>query len=331
VANELLLGQPRLGFIYDGLPDTPHIAVELLRTEDDIEMRLPWNSEYNPGHERWFSQGVLWGDDPDRNKHRYEVPERIAFVDPSGPVALVGCRSSGYNSNHGFGVGVGKASVRFAVIGAKNAGIYGRINGLRSEIEGLPTFFGVRSVTHDHELDDDGRLTAATIRLKAPPAIKVGRHLNLELRPSYTTGPGDRADETRVRDRTLLQTLVRDARDWDNHLDVHFAVRDLLRASAWRQLNFISHDVTRDDDPMRMLNGSTRGQQWHSVETALTDLVSQPSRLKGLEFDLLFRFDDIGSAGMSRWIRLHRDHPRVVQPLLRLLELREATLETHVA
>jgi hypothetical protein len=153
----------------------------------------------------------------------------------------------------------------------------------------------------------------------------------MELRPSYTTGPGDRPDETRVRDRTLLQTLVLDGREWDTHLAVHFAVRDLLRASAWRQLNFISHDVTRDSDPVRMLDGSTRGRQWHQVETALTDLVPQPSKLKGLEFDLLFRFGDVGSKGISRWIALHRDHPRIVQPMLRLLELREAPLETHVA
>lgn len=331
MANELLPGQSRLGFIYDGLPDTPHVAVELQRTENGIDMRLPWNDEYNPGHERWFSEGILWGDDPDRTKHRYEVPQQMAFVDPGGPVALVGCRGSGYRSNRGMGVGVGRASVRFAVIGAHDAGRYATINGLRSEIEGLPTFLGVRSVTHGHETDDEGRLIGATIRLKAPPAIKIAKYLNLELRPSYTSGPGDRPDETSVRDRTLLQTLVKKARDWDSHLAVHFAVRDLLRASAWRHLNFVSHSATRDDDPLRMLDGSTRGRQWHPVETALTDLAHQPSQLKSLEFDLLFRFGDVGNSGVSRWIALHRDHPRIVQPVLRLLELREATLETHVA
>jgi hypothetical protein len=331
VANELVRGQPRLGFIYDGLPDTPHVAVELRRTDNRIEMSLPWNDEYNPGHERWFMQNIMWGDDPDRTKHRYEVPEYIAFVDPGGPVALVGCRASGYRSNGVTGIGVGTVTVRFAVIGANDASRYASINGLRSEIEGLPTFFGVRSVTYDHETDDEGRLVEATIRLKAPPAIKLARYLNLELRPSYTSGPGDQPDETRVRDRTLLQTCVKNPRAWDAHLDVHFAVRDLLRASAWRQLNFISHSVTRDDDPLRMLDGSTRGRQWQPVETALTDLSPEPSKRKGLEFDLLFRFGDVGSKGMSRWIALHRDHPRIVQPVLRLLELREASIETHVA
>jgi hypothetical protein len=122
VANELLPGQSRLGFIYDGLPDTPHVAVQLQRTDHSIEMRLPWNDEYNPGHERWFSQGILWGDDPDRTKHRYEVPQQLAFVDPAGPVALVGCSESRYSSNRGMGVGVGRASIRFAVIGAHDAG-----------------------------------------------------------------------------------------------------------------------------------------------------------------------------------------------------------------
>lgn len=80
-----------------------------------------------------------------------------------------------------------------------------------------------------------------------------------------------------------------------------------------------------------MLDGSTRARQWHVVETAITGLAHQPTKLKSLEFDPLFRFGDVGNSGVSRWIALHRDQPRIVQPVLRLLELREATLETHVA
>lgn len=49
-----------------------------------------------------------------------------------------------------------------------------------------------------------------------------------------------------------------------------------------------------------MPDGSTRGRQWHPVETTLTDLTHELTKLKSLELDLPFRFADIGNSGVSR-------------------------------
>src|SRR4051812_5597517 len=102
--NHLHEGQTRLGFIFDGVEESPHVAVQLSRTTSRIEMQLPWYEDYNGIHRRWFGDDAHWGDDPDKTRFRYQVPERITFVDPSGPLALVGCTSAGFTSNLVFGV-----------------------------------------------------------------------------------------------------------------------------------------------------------------------------------------------------------------------------------
>src|SRR5690606_6236808 len=41
LVNELLPGQSRLGFSYDDTPDTPHVAIELQRTEGSVALVSP--------------------------------------------------------------------------------------------------------------------------------------------------------------------------------------------------------------------------------------------------------------------------------------------------
>lgn len=328
MANELRRGEPRLGFIYDGIPDTPYVSVELRRTDDDIEFRLPWTSEYNGLHQRWFAgQSAHWGDDPDQSRYSYEVPDRMLFEDEQGSVVLVGCRSAGYTTN--VLRGIGTATVDFAVLGARDATRYDKVNGIRSEVEGLGSWLGVRSLTHGHTLNDDNRIDSLTLTLKAPPPAQLARALNLTAIPSFRSGAGAHPDQTVVDERYLVQTFVTKPRDWWEHLDLHFAIRDLMRLATWRRLNFLAHESTRDDDPIRMLDGSRKGRAWRSVETGRTAVAAERLKVSGL--DLLFRHQDVSSTGLAWWVDLHRREPRVVQPFLRLLELSEASIETHIA
>ncbi|WP_262849475.1 HEPN domain-containing protein [Mumia quercus] len=326
--NEFAEGQVRLGFIYDGIEDSPHIAVQLERTPGGIRMSLPWNGEYNPEHQRWFVQ-AHWGDDPEQVRYRYEVPPQIAFVDPDGPVALVGCRASGHRSNLGFNVGIGYASIRFAVLGAQDASAYEHLNGLRSEVEGLGTWVGLRSLSTDRELDEDGRLATAVLRLRAPNAVRVGTNPRLEIRPSYRFGPGEHPDETVIAERMFVQTTARTATEWDVHLNRHFAIRDVVRLASWQRLNFVTHEAMRSDDGLRTLDGKTHGIEWRTVETALTGQTGVPTKVR--HFDFTFHYDDVSQAGLGRWLKLHMDEARVLQPILKLLELEGASLEIHVA
>lgn len=329
VPNELADGQTRFGFIFDGLEDTPNIPVQVTRSETSIEMVLPWLDSYNPDHERWFVGNTMWGDDPARTKYRYDVPSEIAFIDPSGPMALIGCSASGHQRNFGYGVGAGRATVDFAVLGAHDAGAFKSIHGLRSEVEGLGTWVNLRSLTQDRELDEEGRLATAHLKLDSPPSIRIGTSPRTEIRPAYSYGPGEHPDETVIRERMLVQTLSRTEADWWSHLDRHLAIRDLVRLATWQRLNFISHDATRNDDPIRTLDGKGHGRAWRPVSTTRTGQTATTFTVRA--FDYLFHFNDVSRAGLTRWLNFHQGEPRIVQPVLRLLELEGASLETHLA
>lgn len=331
MANTLAPGETRIGFIFDGLPETPHVAVQLARTKTHLEMKLPWHPSYNSMHKRWFSGDTThWGDDPERTRFRYRVPSEIDFVDPFGPVALVGVTAAGRTANFGAsGIGVGTARVDYAVFGARDASRFKEVNGIRSEIEGLGTWMGLDRLSFHVDRDADESLVTLNLALSTPGPVPIARPLNLSIVPAYAGGAGEHPDETVVKERMLVETYRKRSDTWTSHLAMHLAIRDLLRVSSWHRLNFLRHEATRDDDPVRTLDATARGRAWHMVDTALTDLADAPAKLSHVGF--LFTHRDLGAGGVHRWLAYHREHTRVVQPFIRLLELEGATVETHLA
>jgi len=47
---------------------------------------------------------------------------------------------------------------------------------------------------------------------------------------------------------------------------------DLLKVCAWQPLHFLRHSATRDDDPLRTLDGPGHGRQWYPVEDCMLPL-----------------------------------------------------------
>lgn len=126
-------------------------------------------------------------------------------------------------------------------------------------------------------------------------------------------------------------TSRRSSATWDEHLRLHFQIRDLLRVAAWRGLNFVGHEVMSAKDPVRMLDGSVRGDQWLPVITNRTGIPTDARPAKLTSMDFLFSFDDIGSRGIGRWLRLFDDLPRGLSTFTGVLDLEGATLEAHLA
>lgn len=327
--NALVINEPRVGFLVNvDRPDRP-MAAQVTRKEHVIEVNLPWHSDEQREVDRWFMGNAMWGDDPNKDKYRYSPPTSFDFYDANGWIALVGCRDVGFRQQMATSVGLGRIAVDYALPGARPAHRYFKINGLRSEIDGLGDWMRIRSLDINPGSDSEGRLTTVQLNLDSPPPIHVSRSLNLSVRPAYRFGPGEHPDETTVTERMLVESDVRLSRNWQDHFDLHFAARDLLRIAAWRQLHFLKHEATRDDDPIRTLDGTRHGRQWHQVETVETDLAAQPSQSGRVHY--LFYFKDVKEVGVGRWLRLRRDMMRAVAPIVRLLDLEGATLETHFA
>lgn len=323
----LPLGKPRVGFLDHGHPSTPALAAQLTRTENAIVVQLPWIEDDHRTIERWFGEGAHWADDPDKAKYRYNPPDTLDFEDSIGRVALVGCHSRGSARNFMNGIGLGQIVVDYALPGASWAAKYVKINALRSEIDGLGNWVHRNSLEISPQYDAASRLKTVDFHLESPAAIPLIPRLNMTIRPSFRYDPGRHPDETTITERMFVETDVKGPRGWEEHWSLHIAMLDLLRVCSWQRLHFLTHQATRDDDPLRTIDGAGHGRQWYPVETLRTGVDPRPSDVGPVEF--LFYFDEVLSAGLGRWIHLRDKMARAFDPLLGLLGLRRANLETH--
>ncbi|MEU6250465.1 HEPN domain-containing protein [Glycomyces sp. NPDC047010] len=328
MANTLDPNRSRIGFLSgDGIPDSNMVA-DLSLTEDGIIVRVPWNHSSRPEYERWFGDGIQWGDDPEKTKFKYNPPQQIDFQDSNGRIVLSGCHSRGSKRNPISRIGTGIIGVDYAILGATSAENYSSINGFRSEIEGLGTWMNLSSLSIKHTSDADGRLRTVEMKLESPEEVRVHRNLNLKVVPSFQYDRGPRPDETVINERMYVESLVKRSRSWDEHLNLHIKMRDLLRLSSWRQLNFLSHKATREDDPLRTLDGAGHGRVWYEVHTFRTKVAENPSEGS---VNFLFSYSDLSKSGISTWIKLHDSMARGIDPIISLLDLENGTINSAFA
>ncbi|NQU37370.1 MAG: hypothetical protein HQ526_07215 [Actinobacteria bacterium] len=331
MSNELAVGQSRVGFIVDGDSETPLLAAELSRSDRGIFISIPFELNQMPVS-RWFSgRTIRYGDDPDWSKHSYEVPEQLHFVDVDGTVGLVGCRSRGLRSQLGLGVSRGQADVRYAVLGTSNGLDFNSVSGFRSELTGLGSWLSATSIREEREVDAESRLKCITYRLEAGSDIEVDPLQGLRLIASFSAD-SDRIGHRSLQDRFLIESSTTMPSDWASHIDLHQSVRDLVNVAAWKPLDFVAHHARRGDDPHRALDGTSYGEAWREVVTTAAqasiggDVVAEPKHI-----DWLFDFNSVGPEGVRDWLRIRAEKGRAIAPIVNLLFMKHAALETRFA
>ncbi|MDR0788177.1 MAG: hypothetical protein LBG44_09985 [Gemmatimonadota bacterium] len=303
------------------------VVAMLKRTSKRIEVRIPfYGMDYSNPYWRLCSDGTGFAD----NSDQYQPPKSVLFLDPDGPVGLVGIHSllsrPKFNVSIAGISGEGLLAVDFAVLGTGSCAAYESINGLLSEVEGLGEWIGHRSLGRELLEQTKGSWPeSVTVRLKEPPPIRVTHSLQFQIVRRSSLG----GDQMTISEQTLAHTQFEESVDWNDHLHIHFRVRDLLRVSAWKPLNFVSHDVMSISDPARDLDGKAYGEQWLPVITHRTGI--EPATTKPNDPDYLFWFADVGEAGVRRWLDLSRAFEREMYTLTRLLNLKGASLEAHIA
>ncbi|MBB2921315.1 HEPN domain-containing protein [Cellulomonas cellasea] len=313
--NELQIGKTRFGYMYDGNDATPQIRVQLHRRDaGHVELIIPWSR--GGGEEfyrRWFAgDAVQFSDDPERTKYRYSVPSVLSFEDIDGHVALVGCSALGYTDTLGWGGGVGRARVRYAVIGGRSLE-YGRINGMRTRVSGLQAWLGIRSVST--KWVDDG----AVISTHAAPPREVSGIEGLSIIPTVWVQEGGEG-ETIVRESVMVQTLTENAERWDSHWETHGAVRDLVAIASWRNEEFAEVRVCRADDPLRVASGDPVGTAWHEVIGPQLKPESSAT-LKRHMHEFMFKPADLSADPIAAWIGLREEFSRAVKPMVSSLNV----------
>lgn len=328
--NTLRVGQSRIGLMIDGFEATPRVAVKLARTKSAIEVTIPFLAGPQDPYLYWFATGISFGDDPERAKRRYQPPTTVGFHDADGSVGLVGSRIASSSFTYGGSrIGEGRLTFDYAVLGATSGAAFESINGLRTEIEGLGTWIGLQSLNAEQEFEN-GRLKAVNLRLASSPSIEIGGQPGASFQANWRYGPGPGPDQTTITERMQVSTQCPDPTTWDDHLDVHRMVRDLLRIASWQPLQFNSHEAMTNADQLRTLDGRTHGPQWLPVVTYKTGIREDTvPKLRADEF--LFRYADVGAEGVRTWAEIYTKFGGALAPVAGLLDLDGATLEAHVA
>jgi hypothetical protein len=322
--NEIIEGQPRIGWFADGDPATPHVAVMLNDDGRQVSLTVPFRqTDPNDPYHRWFASNVHFADDPERTKHSYAPPPVVIFQDQGGRVVLVGCRAGGWKTN--LSIGSGQIVANFAVIGGDNFK-FDKLNGLRTEIPGLARWSGQKSVNIKPILNSEKRLKRLEINLEAAPAIPLTRRMNLTLWPNWRTSEPDRIGTFATHDVVQVQTSSKRPISWEEHLDGHLALRELLVIAGWGKFGFSRIEANREDNPEKALSGKAYGPRWSEVVThrlpRQSDLDAHPR--------YLFEFNDIGAQGVRRWMKIRSHFERSIQPLVGIVDQEDAFWETRL-
>lgn len=324
--NTLVEGQPRIGWMIDGNPDTPHIAVMLELTSEQIVLTVPTQGMF--GHDdpygRWFSRGIEVVSDG-QVLEPTEPPRVLKFYDFRGVVMLVGCRTAGWNSS--MGAGAGRIVANYAVMGDHDLAIE-RINGVRTEMPALAAWTRLSSTERRTVTDEAHRVQELTITLRSPSATKLSNRKNFTLQPSWRTSAPERGTLA-AHDVVQLvsQTVAKDG--WDENLVLHRAIQDLISLSAWRAFGYsrievgVRTDQTDDDNPRF---GARPHVEWSEVVTHRLRL-HQPWKS---EPRFLFTYADIGAAGVRLWLKLRDRYERALFPLIGVVDQRGMFAESRV-
>lgn len=310
--NELVIGEPRLGWFVDGNPETDHVAAMLRDTGAAIELTIPLRGIFDDDdpYRRWWSSGVMFGDDPDRTKYSYRPPRVVLVEDAIGPVVLVGCRSASSRSN--LSVGHGLIVANFAVLDG-NSLKYEKLHGLRTEVPALAAWTRLSNMDVTVEKSEDNRAKSVEMKLTDASPLQLARPLNLVMRSNWRTEKS--AGSFRAYEGIKLETLVRAARSWNDHLRVHGAILELASIAAWKPFGFSTIEVQHADDSHRDMSGEVTGGRWLKVVTHRLPKHEPWTK----EPSFLFPYSEIGPPGAKQWLRLRKEYGRVIGPLMGIL------------
>lgn len=316
VANDLIVGDVRVGWLRH--PRIQEVAEQvpctLLDDGASLIVRVPLDGFGPDQLMRWFNaKAMIFGDDPERTLFDYDPPETVAFVDHRGVVVLTNCEWRG-TSISSFGA-QGSIRARRAVLGANNDG-YPQISGMRTEIDGMNDWIGHRGLSWEVTLDGDSKPESISILTSKVAPVVLTRRLNFRAEGRWRTA--DATDGMTVQAPVTLTSEIARVRNWDEHLDLHRAVLELIEIACWSRIGFRTMSVARVDDPETVLSGDAVGPKWNQVQSHEQFFAKEGKSRPGKNF--LFRWDDIGSRGFRRWLDLRATFDRGVRQFHAILD-----------
>lgn len=324
MANKLEMGVGRVGDLFDFNHDTPEVKVTLDRSEKGISVTVPWSEPDSP-YAQWFlGDGGRIEIQP--RPDPLPAPKRVLFHDSHGSVLLIGCFPRGFHSNL-MGPGSGRLWARAAIMDVDGDVNFERPHGMQTEVSGLRAWLGITSWQEERSWANGHR--RAYLRSQDTPAIELGEHggVSLRFRPGWRIAPEDGGDRRTVHDLVQCVTRSDEPLAWDEHQQLHRAIRDLLVLSRWHAESCVVSHVLHKDDPLRTMDGKEHGEQWRDVIVPDDSPAVPPSGFR----DHLLRFAELKEEGIGRWIALRNAFARALDPVITSLDIREASASTMLA
>lgn len=325
MANELVVGTRRVGDFIDFDPETPAVKVTLQRSEEGIGVTLSWSDLDNP-YAAWFMDDSVRGLRASRAVGK-PVPKRVLFHDSHGSVLLVRCWAHGFHSNLVGGAGSGTLWAQAAVLGVQEDIEFDNPDGLQTEISGLRAWLDVSSWRESLD-KSEGNLIAALTSVKSP-AIELGEYggVDVTFQPNWKIVPEEGLDRRVVLDMMRCITRTETPTAWAAHLQVHWAIRDLLVLSRWRRESCVELLVQRNDDLLRTMDGKVHGPQWREIVVPEDEQVTPPTGFQ----QHLIEYSELGPEGLRKWLQLRDQFARALDPILSSIWLEKVTPMTVLA
>lgn len=307
--NQLESAGSRVGWAWDAKQRTPYPAM-LRDHANQIELVISYDSSDEVLDRRYTGSMVRWGDDPEMSRFDYELPDQFWFMDTRGFVSLNGIRSRTLESIGGPTIfNECRIGINYAVFCGEPGVDYSTVNGLMTRVEGLGRWFGHRSVQHNLE-DRERSKDEFSLTITSPRTQRLDAGLNLSIVAGADWRLPGEPGLTHLEEIGSIRTTVQRARPWMDHLDRHQAVHQLLEISAWKPLGFQEIRVMHNRDPERVMSGRAVGDRWAPVQT-----YSLPETHDETRTEFLFTFQDIGAAGVRRWLRLREQFSRGIHAM----------------
>lgn len=325
--NTLEIGQVRVGWLYPGeVEEGKGIPATLVRDGHRVQALISVESRYSSSPAaRWGTEGGCYGDDPDRTKYQYKVPNNMYFIDDRGPVLLADCRiSGGRERTFSLGGVLQKVSVGAAIFSSR-AYNTNSFNGYRTEIENLSQWFQMNTIKTRPVCEEvDGAYRVKSVETKASSAgeILIDESRGLKFKSDFTVVPNSSSTKVVYESHDVLESYRDETIPFIKGMKEHDAIRDLLMISSWSVHQFVSIAVSRDND-----RGAFDAIAWRNV---ISEWWETTKNIDIDNKDFIFTYNDIETDGVRKWLEISEKYPRALNPILSTIRWDSGTVENEL-
>lgn len=327
--NTLEIGQVRVGCLYPGkVEEGAGIPATLVRDKNRVQALISAGGFCSSGSvSRWGTEGIFFGDDPERKKYQYDVPENMYFIDIHGVILLVGCKSSGFSKNilfENLGGTLQKVSVGVAVFSSRVCNT-NSFNGYRTEIENLSQWFQmntIKTLPAYKEVHGAKRVKSVETKAVSDGEILLDESKNLKFKSDFKVVPNNSSTRVVHESHDFLESYRDESIPFIEGMKEHDAIRDLLMISSWSVHRFVSIAVSRDND-----RGDLGAIVWRNV------ISERWETTKNIDVDnkkFVFTYNDIESGGVEKWLEISEKYPRALNPILSTIRWDSGTVENEL-